>query len=98
MYIKIHNAYRKVVALADSDIIGKTFSQDNKEITINEHFFKGEEKSKQEAIKILQDMNKEDATFNIAGKEAITTALEAGIIEKHGIITIDNIPIALGLL
>ena len=46
----------------------------------------------------MQDMIKEDASFNIVGKESIQTAIEAGIISKEGIITIDNIPIALTLL
>jgi len=98
MFIKIHDAYRKIVALADSDLIGKTFSEDIKEITINENFFKGEEKPRQEIIKILQDMDKEDATFNIVGKESIQAALEAGIIQEHGIMNIQDIPVALVLM
>jgi hypothetical protein len=47
---------------------------------------------------MLQDLNKEDATFNIVGKESIKTALEAGIIKESGIIKIQDIPIALILL
>ena len=98
MKIKIHKAYRIVVALCDSDLIGKTFTQDNKQITIHPHFFEGEEINKEKAIKTLQDMQKEDATFNIVGKEAINTALEAKIIKESGIININNLPIALVLL
>jgi len=98
MLIKIHEGYRKTVALSDSDLIRKTFEEDKKQIEINPHFFEGEEKSKGEIIPILKDMQKEDATFNIVGKKSIEAALEAGIIEKEGIITIDNIPVALVLL
>lgn len=98
MQIKIHEGYRKTVALSDTNLIGKTFEQDIKEIKIRENFFKGEEKNKQEAIEILKDMAKEDATFNIVGEESIQTAIEAGIIDKQGIIKIDKIPIALVLL
>ena len=97
MHIKIHESYRTIVAVCDSDLIGKTFEEGIKQIKIRPHFFKGEEKNKKEVYKILQDLNKEDATFNIVGKEAVETALEAGIIEKHGIMTIQDIPIALGL-
>jgi hypothetical protein len=43
-------------------------------------------------------MNKEDATFNIVGKESIKTAIEAKVISEKGIMTIDTIPIALGLM
>jgi hypothetical protein len=98
MLIKIHEGYRKTVALCDSDLIGKTFEQDIMQIKIRPHFFKGDEKTKQEIILMLQDLNKEDATFNIVGKESIKTALEAGIIKESGIIKIQDIPIALILL
>ena len=97
MHIKIHEAYRKIVALCDTDLIGKTFEQDIRQIEIKPNFFQGEEKTKEEIIKILQEMEKEDATFNIVGKQAVQTALEAGIIKEHGIMKIQEIPIALGL-
>ena len=97
MFIKIHEAYRTVVSLCDSNLIGKKFEQGIKQIEIRENFFKGEEKPKKEIIQILKDMEKEDATFNIVGKESVQTALETGIIKQQGVITIDNIPIALGL-
>ena len=95
--IKIHPAYRSIVALADTDIIGKTFTEGIKQITITPNFFQDKEVSKQEALKILKEMDREDATFNIVGKESIQTALEAGVIQEKGIMTIDNVPVALGL-
>lgn len=98
MLIKIHKGYRKTIALSDTNLIGKTFEEDIKKIELKKEFFKGEEKNKQEIIKILKYMTKEDAIFNIVGEESIQTALEAGIIDKQGIIKIDNIPIALILL
>ena len=98
MQIKIHEAYRKVVALCDSDLIGKTFSEGNKQIDIQPNFFKGDEKSKEEIVEILKDLEKEDATFNIVGKESVECALKAKIISKEGIIHINKIPIALVLM
>jgi len=98
MLLKIHESYRKIVALADSELIGKTFTEGIKQIEVRENFFKGEEKNKQEVLKILEELNQEDATFNIVGEKSIQTALEAGIISEHGIMKIENIPIALGLM
>ena len=98
MQIKIHEAYRKVVALCDTDLIGKTFSEGKKQIEIKSNFFQGEEKNKEETLEILKDLEKEDATFNIIGKESVEAALEARVISKAGIITIDNVPVALGLM
>ena len=42
--------------------------------------------------------NSDDATFNIVGKNSIKAALKAQIISENGIIKIQNIPHALGLL
>jgi len=97
MFLKIHESYRKIVAVCDSDIIGKTFTEGIKEIEVRENFFKGKEKNKEEVLKILQDLNQEDATFNIVGEKSVQTALEAGILDKHGVMKIKGVPIALGL-
>ena len=98
MQLKIHEAYRKIVAVCDTDLIGKTFSEGMKQIEIKPHFFKGDEKSKEELIEILLDLEKEDATFNIVGEESVECALKARIISKEGIIKIQEVPIALVLL
>jgi len=97
MQVKIHDSYRKIVAIADSDLIGKTFEEDIRIIEVRDNFFKGEEKTREEVIGIMRDFEREDATFNIVGKESVKAALDAGIIQEHGITKIDNIPIALGL-
>ena len=68
------------------------------QIDIKENFFKGEEKNFKETVELLKDMEKEDATFNIVGKESIKAALEAKIISKEGITNIQGIPVALVLM
>lgn len=98
MQIKIHEAYRTIVSLCDTDLIGKTFSQDIKQIYIRPTFFQGEEVDKKQAIILLKDFDKEDATFTIVGKESVECAIEARIISNQGIIMIDNVPVALGLM
>ena len=98
MQIKIHESYRKIVALVDTDLIGKTFTQGIRQIEIREGFFKGEEKNKKEILEILQRMQGEDAVFNIVGKESVRTALEARVIDEQGIIKIQGVPVALILL
>ena len=98
MNIKIHESYRKIVALADTNLIGKTFEQDIRQIKITTNFFKGEEINKEKAVEILKDLQKEDATFNIVGKESVECALKAKVIKPEGIFTIDSVPIALVLL
>lgn len=95
MKLKIHKSYRTVVALCDSNLIGKKFEEKIYQLHITENFYNGEEINKEEAIKTLRKQAMEDATFNIAGEEAIKTALEAGIIQEGNIGRIHNIPYAL---
>ena len=98
MLVKVHPSYRHVVAICDSDIIGKTFEEGKKSITITENFFKGEEKTEKEVLQIIEEGSAEDYTFNIVGKQAVATALKVGIIKPEGIIKIQGVPIALVLL
>ncbi len=98
MYINVIKAYRNIIAICDVDLIGKYFSEEKLQLNIKENFYKGKKVNKKEAIKILQNYLKEDATFNIVGKKSIKTAQEAGIITPDSIGRIQNIPFALVLI
>ncbi|RKX57147.1 MAG: DUF424 domain-containing protein [Thermodesulfobacteriota bacterium] len=98
MLVKIHKSYRYVVAICDSDLLGKKFEEGKFQLNIKESFFNGEEKFKEEVLEIMHDLIKEDATFYIIGKESVNTAIEAGIISKEGVKEIMEIPFALILL
>jgi len=98
MLVKVIRSHRDIVAVCDSDIIGRKFEQGKFQLHVKENFFKGEEMAEQEVLKILKKMSKEDATFNIVGKESTQTALKAGIITRQGIKKIQGVPFALVLL
>lgn len=87
-----------MVAICDSSLLGRKFEEGQFQLDVKESFYKGEETSKDKAIKLLRDMVMEDATFNIVGREATDTALEAGIITKESIGTIQGVPFTLILL
>lgn len=98
MLIKIHKSYRDVIAICDSDLLGKKFEQGNLQLDLTGEFFKGEEKSEKEALKIIKDASTEDASFNIIGKQSTQIALKVGIISKEGIKKVQGVPFALTLL
>lgn len=98
MFVKIHKSCRTVVAIADSEIVGKTFEEGKRQIIIRENFYKGTEVDKKELIEIIRRQKLEDATFNIVGKNSIEAAIEAGIITKKSVAKIKNIPFALVLI
>lgn len=98
MLIKIHKSYRDVVAICDKELLGKYFEENNLQLDVKESFYKGEQISEKQAIKIIQDLAKEDATFNLIGEKTINSALKAGIIQQQGIKKISQIPYALVLM
>lgn len=98
MQIKIIEAYRTIVAIADSDLVGKQFFEDNKQLDIKESFYKGEEKNHEELKELVDFHLKEDATFNLVGKETIEFAQNIGLISEESVGTIDGIPYAMLLL
>tara|TARA_Y100000310_G_scaffold328062_1_gene395473 strand:- start:17074 stop:17370 length:297 start_codon:yes stop_codon:yes gene_type:complete len=98
MFVKIHKSYREVIAICDSNLAGKYFEEGEFQLDIKENFYKGEELSEEETLKIMRDSLREDATFNIVGEKATELALEAGVIKKEGIKEIAGIPFALVLM
>ena len=98
MLVKIHNAYRYVVAICDKEILGKKFEESNIVLDVRDNFFGGDEVDEKKLIEIIKDMQKEDATFNIIGEKSVSIALKCGLITKQGIKKVQNIPFALVLL
>jgi len=98
MLIKVHKAYRLIIAICDSELIGKYFEEGKHILDIPERFYKGDEHNEQETINLIKNYAAEDATFNIAGEKSVNTALKAGIISEAGIKKVQGVPFALTLL
>lgn len=96
-FVRVIKSYRNVVAICDSDLVGKFFHEDNLELNVKENFFKGEEMSKNELIELIQNMSEEDATFNIVGENSVNAAIMAGIISKKEVKKVQRVPFALVL-
>lgn len=98
MLIKIIKSYRDIVAICDSELLGKKFEEGKFQLDVKNSFFNGDETNEEKAIKIMKDMTREDATFNIVGEKSVNAALKAGIILEEGIKKIQGIPFAMILL
>ena len=96
--VNIIRSYREVIAICDSNILGKTFEEGILQLNVKESFYKGKEVSFEEAIEIMKDMVTEDASFNIAGEESVKAAISAGIITQESVGTVQGVPFALILL
>ena len=97
-FIKLHKSYRSIIAICDSDIVGKKFEEGKMQLDVRETFYKDREIEKEDLILLMQRQQKEDASFNIVGKESVKAALEAGIISEDSIGKVQDIPFALTLI
>lgn len=96
--INIHEHYRKIVAVCDSDLLGKKFEEGKMQLDVNEKFYGGKEYEKKKALKILKNALEDDACFNFVGKNSVNLGIEAGLIKKENIIIIQGVPHALAFL
>lgn len=92
MWVKVHVSSRRVVAICDSNLIGKKFEQGMKQLQVTESFYKGEEMPKDDVLTLIKNEFKEGSTFNLVGKDSIKLAVKAGIIEKGSWSKVKNIP------
>ncbi len=98
MYVKIHESYRNVVAICDSELIGKHFEEGKRQLEIGEHFFKGTLETEEKVIAIIQRQSIEDSTFNIVGEKSTQAAIKSGLITKEEIDYIQEIPFVIKLI
>lgn len=98
VFVNIIKSYRDVVAVCDSDLIGKRFEEGKFQLDVKENFFLGKETNDEEVGEIIRKMVQEDATFNIVGENSVILALKEGIIKEEGIKKIQGIPFALVLI
>ncbi len=96
--IKVVRSQRDVVAICDSELIGKKFEEGKLQLDVKESFFRGDEFDDASALILLNKMLQEDATFCIVGKKAVELSLEAGVVQEDGIKTVEGIPFSLVLL
>ena len=98
MYLKIHKSYRTVVAVCDSELIGKKFEQDIYQLDVRESFYKGDLLTEDQVVHTLKKYVIEDATFNIIGSKSVKAAEKAGIIKSEEVSRIQDIPFTLILI
>jgi hypothetical protein len=90
MICKLHKTLEGqiIIALCDSELLGKKFTQDELQLDLTSDFYKGEKKTEQETLNLI----KEAYIINAVGKTCIEFLLKNKLIEQQNIITIDNIP------
>lgn len=89
MIVKTHTQHKKlIIAVCDSDIIGKKFEQENLQLDLSSNFYNGEEMKESR----LMFLTKHAYIINAVGKKSIDFFEKRGIISKENVITIDGVP------
>ena len=96
--IKVHENYRKIVAVCDPELLGKKFEEGKRQLNVNEFFYNGKEYDESKALKLLENAKQDDACFNFVGENSVNLGIKLGIVGKNGIIRIQNVPHALSFL
>lgn len=88
VFVKVHKGSNKeeVIAACDADILGETFSDDKKGLSlrISESFYGGNLVSIEKAVEIIENAT----NVNLAGKNIINKIVEEGLASPEAIITI----------
>jgi len=98
MLVKIHEAYRKIIAVCDEELLGKKFTQGKMQLDVKESFYNGESMNEDDLVLMLQEADRDDSTFNFVGEKSVKAGIKANVINKKGVIKVQGIPHALGLL
>lgn len=91
--VKIHDSSdgKKIIALCDDDILGKSFEEGEKLLDLKSGFYDGKRMPKEEIIDNTQDRN---FHVNAVGKESVEFCISRKIINKDNVMTISDIPYA----
>lgn len=89
MIVKIHKRKEKtIVAVCDSNLIGKKFEEGDRQLDLASDFYAGEEREYKEVGDIIRNAD----IINLVGENAVKIGLQEELITKDHILVIDGIP------
>lgn len=75
-----------LVSACDTDVLGETFQDGDVSITVTEEFYGGDAVETDAAIEALQRAD----VANLVGTTTVETAIDAGIVDEHAVLSIDD--------
>ena len=90
MIVKVHNTQdgQSIVAICDTDLLGKKIEEGNLQLDLSSDFYKGIERNEEDVIRILKSVY----IANLVGKESIALAKKLGFLEEEHVKFIGGIP------
>ena len=96
MIAKLHKSHegRVILAVCDSDIIGKKFEEGERQMDLGCDFYKGEEMDEKRILNLMKAVH----IVNLCGDKSVELGIRAGIIDKDNVIKIGGVPHAEGII
>ncbi|MBI4447973.1 DUF424 family protein [Candidatus Woesearchaeota archaeon] len=85
MLVKFHE---NVVAVCDTNLLGKTFTEGKLELKVSESFYGGEEKSEKELTEILLRAH----NINLVGEKSVALAIKLKLLNEGDVLKIQKVP------
>lgn len=95
MIVKVHKKGDKtLVAVCDSNLLGKKFEENELQLDLTSDFYNGEERDEKE----IGDLIRNADMVNLVGEESVNLGVKEGVIETDHILKIKNIPHAQAII
>ncbi len=89
MIVKIHKREdRTIVAVCDSDLVGRKFTDGDRQLDLTGEFYKGDERDDKEVGDLVRNAD----IVNLVGQKAVALGLQEEVITQDHVITIAGIP------
>jgi hypothetical protein len=89
MIVKIHKRDdRAILAVCDSDLIGRKFSEGDRQLDLTSDFYKGEERDDKDVGDLMRNAD----IVNLVGPKAVAIGIQEEVITKDHVMTIAGIP------
>ena len=91
MIVKVHKTPNGILlAICDSDIIGKVFEEGEKQLDLTAEFYDGETTSKDDLDVLLKECH----VINAVGKVSVGFLISKKLVEECNVLEIDSVPTA----
>jgi hypothetical protein len=92
MIVKIHknNNGQIILAVCDSELLGKKFEEGKKQLDLSSDFYAGEKRSEKDVSGLMRN----SYIINLVGKKSTGLAIKDGLITQNNICEICKIPYA----
>ena len=78
-----------LVSVCDEECLGETYIDDPITLEVTEEFYGGEEAIEADDAAVVDGLTRADVA-NIVGREAVSVAIEAGLIDEDRVLDVDG--------